>query len=454
VDFTNKQILVIGLARSGAACARFLTSRGARVTLNDLADETALGDRVRQMRDLGVRVVLGSHPFDIFEKADMIVLSPGVPHTLPVLQHVRDKNVPIIGEMELAARFIHEPMVAVTGTNGKTTVTTLVGEMLKSSGLRTFVGGNIGNPLIEYVTAGEKADRVVVEVSSFQLDTISSFRPEVSVLLNIAEDHLDRYPDYNAYGKSKARIFENQDESDAAVINGADLFIRRLAREVKARKLFFNGREADEEGIIIHKGSLTARGSGMSGFAVNLSTARLTGRHNQENMAAAALAAFAAGGSLQGIQTALDHFKGLPHRLEYVATVNGVRYFDDSKATNVDAVARALESFDAPMILIMGGRGKGDDYSLLADKVGQGVRRLILMGEMAETIRSALGNACKGGVYMARDMADAVAHAYECAAPGNVTLLSPACSSFDMFRDYAHRGECFCREVRQLAGEA
>ncbi|GBC61983.1 UDP-N-acetylmuramoyl-L-alanine--D-glutamate liga se [Desulfonema ishimotonii] len=448
----NKNVTIAGLGKSGAACARFLRTQGAVVTITDRADEAALADAAEEMRDIGVSLALAGHPPAVFEEADLILLSPGIPHTLAPLERARARGIPVIGEIELASRFITEPIVAVTGTNGKTTTTELLGEMLRRSGLKVFVGGNIGTPLISYAAGADKADLLVAEVSSFQLDTIAHFCPKVGLLLNISEDHLDRYPDFAAYGMSKARLFENQGADDVAILNGADPFVRSIGKNISSRRLWFNPSEKDRAGAFLHDGCLLLRPceDGQAPVELDLSSLRLTGTHNLENVAAAALAALAAGGTPEGIQAALDRFRGLPHRLEYVDTVDGVRYVDDSKATNVDAVVRALESFDAPVVLIMGGRGKGSDYTVLNDLIRQHTRRLIVMGETAAEIREVLGPRCRGGVREARTMDEAVALARQSALSGDVVLLSPAGSSFDMYRSYARRGEDFCRAVRQL----
>ncbi|OQX27672.1 MAG: UDP-N-acetylmuramoyl-L-alanine--D-glutamate ligase, partial [Desulfobacteraceae bacterium IS3] len=312
MELYNKKFLVAGLGMSGAAAARFLKNRGASVTVTDMAEEQNLLVYAPMMREMGISLELGQHRIETFEDADAIVLSPGVPHFIAPVKAAIAKGIPVIGEIELAFRFIAEPIVAVTGTNGKTTVTTLLGKMLENSGFKVFVGGNIGNPLIAYVDRGDKADRIVLEISSFQLDTIDTFRPRVGVLLNITDDHLDRYPDFMAYAKSKARIFENQTEDDVAVLNMADPAVREVTQHIRSRKMGFG-----------------VRGSG---FGENFPSP-LIGRHNEDNVSAACLAAIASGATKEGIQSALDNFKGLPHRIEYVAEIAGVRYFDDSKGT-------------------------------------------------------------------------------------------------------------------------
>ena len=362
MDLNQKNALVVGLGMTGLATARFLHHRGAAVTVTDMASEKDLAPSVQELHQMGIRTELGTHRRESFEASDLIVLSPGVPHTHDYLEAARQKGIPVIGEIELASRFVREPIIAITGTNGKTTTTSLLGSMLSQCGLRIFVGGNIGNPLIGYVDRGEKADWVVLEVSSFQLDTIDTFRPDIGVLLNITADHLDRYPDMAGYAASKGRIFQNQTRDDIAIYNATDPWVLSETSRIHGRKWVFNGpvgQGALEEGACVHEKALTVtftpvltgkRLASEYGRLAVLSAwifreSRLYGKHNQENIAAAVMAAVAAGGNGQDIQIALNRFKGLSHRIEFVRTFNGVSYVDDSKATNVDAVYRALECF-------------------------------------------------------------------------------------------------------------
>jgi UDP-N-acetylmuramoylalanine--D-glutamate ligase len=446
------RVLVVGLARSGLAAARFLVRRGAVVAATDRAPAEALAAAAAELAALGVELHLGGHPAAAFEAAEAIVLSPGVPHELPVLARARARGVPVVGELELAGRFIREPIVAVSGTNGKTTVTEMIGRMLAASGRRVFVGGNIGTPLIGYADRPEPAEVVVAEVSSFQLDTIVRFRPDVAVLLNITDDHLDRYADFEAYVRSKMRLFENQTAADAAVLNGADPAIRPRAAAIRARRLFYNAAGDPEAAAELAGGALRVRLPSGAAHAFTLEGFRLKGPHNLENAAAAALAALAAGASPAGVQETLTTFAGLPHRLETVATVGGVAYVNDSKATNVDAVQRALECFERPVVLIMGGLDKGGDFTQLAAAVRARVKRLILIGAAAGKIGAALAGSAPAAA--AASMAEAVRRAAESARPGEAVLLSPGCASFDMYANYAARGEDFRRAVAALeAGE-
>ncbi len=462
VNLNRKKVLVVGLGMTGLATARFLHHRGAMVTVTDITAEKDLAASVQELHQLGIRTELGGHRRNSFESSDLIVISPGVPHTHDFMAGARQKGIPVIGEIELASRFIREPIIAITGTNGKTTTTSLLGEMLVQCGMRVFVGGNIGNPLIGYVDRDEKTDWIVLEISSFQLDTIDSFRPDVGILLNITADHLDRYADMAGYAASKGRIFENQTPKDIAILNGADPYLLSETAKIHSRKWMFNGPMAPAEGAQI-KGNallfsftscphrkakspcfLPAPGS----LRLDLSESRLRGKHNRENICAAALAAIAAGGDVRDIQIALNRFTGLSHRIQFIQTVNGITYVDDSKATNVDAVYRALESFQEPVVLIMGGRDKGGDYGILVKLMQNRVKHLILLGEAGERIFTALGNHVP--TERASSMREAVNTAHRVAAAGDVVLLSPACSSFDMFRSYAHRGDVFQSEVKRL----
>jgi len=457
MNLAGKNILVVGLGRSGAAVARFLVSRGARVRVTDAAPADSLGAVVAEMAGLGVELDLGGHSPEGFAWADLIVLSPGVPPAIAPVAEARRRGVSVWGEMELAVRHLNAPIVGVTGTNGKTTTTRLIAEMLECSGLRVFCGGNIGNPLIEAAGTAEAPEVVVAEVSSFQLDTMESFHPAVSVLLNITDDHLDRYPDFAAYAASKARVFDAQQAGDTAVVNGADPAVRDLIPHLRAAALVFNGRRPGEAGADSDPAGITialpagagGRWPGLrDGLRLDLGAFGPQGVHNRENAAAAALAALAAGATPAGVQQALNRFKGLAHRMEKVAEKNGVAWFDDSKATNVDAVARAIDSFAGPLVLIMGGRDKGGRFADLAPRIRAKVKAVVLIGEAGPLIAAALA----GTVPMvnAATMDDAVQQAARLAAAGDTVMLAPACASFDMFTSYAHRGEVFVRAVEAL----
>ncbi|MGD2188265.1 MAG: UDP-N-acetylmuramoyl-L-alanine--D-glutamate ligase [Desulfobacterales bacterium] len=475
MELKNKNIVVVGLGRTGLATAAFLHQQQARVLVSDTASDKELGDNVDTLRKLGVRIETGSHHASSFQNADLIVISPGVSHTSEPIAHAMDKGIPVIGEVELASRFIKEPIIAVTGTNGKTTTTELLGHMLKDSGFKVFVGGNIGNPLIDYVAKKEPSQIVVAEISSFQLDTVAAFRPRVSVLLNITADHLDRYPNFEAYADSKFRIFKNQQVEDVAILNGSDPVIRARTERIRSQLLFFPSAAANQQGAVLNGRRIIlnvdklqkihleisnrlgrARRGPQSSIRnqeyLDISQIRLQGQHNFENAAAASLAAFAVGTTLEDIQNTLNHFKGLPHRLEHVATINAVQYFNDSKATNVDGVARALQCFSKPVLLIMGGRDKGSDFKALEGLVRKHAKELIVMGEAAEPIRSALGQLIPTKI--AASMEEAVSTAYQHADPDDVVLLSPGCASFDWYGSYTERGNHFRQAVEKVKKRA
>ncbi|MBW2518598.1 MAG: UDP-N-acetylmuramoyl-L-alanine--D-glutamate ligase [Deltaproteobacteria bacterium] len=463
----NKKIVIVGLGRTGLAVARFLHQQGARIVATDTANEAALGDTVAQLRHMDIEIELGAHGNRVFQESDLIVVSPGVSHTIAPIARARSKGVEVVGEVELAARFIQTPIVAVTGTNGKTTTTELLGQMLQNSGIRTFVGGNIGNPLIEYVSSGQKEQLVVAEISSFQLDTIDRFHPHIGIVLNITEDHLDRYPDFEAYADSKIRIFKNQQADDVAVLNGSDPLIRAKTAHIKSQRLFFPRLQTDEQGAVLNgkriilnldkfeplQPAIQIPNSKIQNqIHLDITQTALMGRHNHENVCAATLAALAAGATVEGIQQTLVEFKGLPHRLERVATINNIVFYNDSKATNVDGVLRALDCFSRPIVLLMGGRDKGGNFRMLADAIGKHVKELIVMGEAAEAIKNVLGRLKP--TKMADSMDAAVATAFADANPNEVVLLSPGCASFDWYGSYAERGEDFRRAVEKLTKTA
>jgi UDP-N-acetylmuramoylalanine--D-glutamate ligase len=412
---------------------------------------------------MGVAMELGRHRSQTFEKADLVVLSPGVAHTIEPVLRAKKHGIPVIGEIELASRFIKAPILAVTGTNGKTTTTEILGSMLKQSGFNVFVGGNIGNPLIGYADGEQKADFIVAEISSFQLDTIDTFRPIIGVLLNITVDHLDRYPNFDVYAASKIRIFENQQPGDIAVLNGSDPLVRSLTEPLKSTKLYYASLNHEDEGVVNNgtrigfrfnkskkrdnKGPIAHLASCNRRF-LNVSNLKLVGRHNLENAAAAALAALAAGASPETVQEALNRYQGAAHRLEHIDTMHGVDFFNDSKATNVDAVIRAVESFSKPVVLIMGGLDKGGNFKALREVLARHAKKLIVMGKAAALIQSALGDTVP--TISAASMADAVKQAYRVVSPDNVILLSPGCASFDMYDNYAQRGDDFRKAVKNF----
>ena len=450
-NLKNRAVTVVGLGRSGLAAARFCRAAGARVTVSEAGTADHFIAGAEALERTGVSLEFGPHREAAFTRADLIVLSPGVPHTIAPLEAARQRGIPVMGEMELAARFVREPIAAITGTNGKTTTTELLGAMLAASGLGVFVGGNIGRPLIEYVEAATPVDWLVVEVSSFQLDTMTTFRPRIACLLNISDDHLDRYPDAAAYAASKWRLFGNQTDEDTAILNAAVAETYGPPDPLPAgRVLYFNGAPEGCAAAAALSDNRLRLDPGPGSRCVELTwpSLPLVGRHNEENIEAAALAALTAGATPAGIRQAVADFEGLPHRVRFVREVDGVRYYDDSKATNVDAVARALDSFAQPVVLIMGGRDKGGSYQALEARLRQKVCQLIVMGEAADIIARAFRHIVP--IRTAGSMGDAVRIAAETVREGQVVLLSPACSSFDWYDNYHQRGEDFCHHVQQL----
>ncbi len=432
--------MVVGLGVSGLAAARLLSSQGARLLLTDVRTDVGNGSLPPGEIHLG-----GEDPQWLGD-VDLVVASPGVPPTSRLIVEADRRNIPVISELELAGRFIEAPVVAVTGTNGKSTVTTLIGEILKAAYRRVFVGGNLGTPLSE--AAAGAFDAAVVEVSSFQLERIEQFKPRVGVYLNLAEDHLDRYRDLDDYGRAKARLFDNQNGTDWAILNRDDPRVWRLRGEIAARVISFGFSPAESTPAVGYKRREIIF-DGRPGFGrIGLANFRLPGRHNVANAMAAAAAALALEVAPTVIEARLASFAGLPHRTETVAERNGVTYIDDSKGTNVASVVEALAAAHAPVVLIAGGMDKGGDYTPLLEPLREKVRLLILIGAARDRMRAALDGATQ--VELLPTLDQAVRRASEAARRGDTVLLSPACSSFDQFRNYAERGRVFQELVRAL----
>ncbi len=466
MDLAGRRVLVVGLGKSGQAAARFLARRGAAVTGNDA--RTALPDEVAaSLRAAGVSLDLGGHDAARFAAADLIVLSPGVPK-VPALEAADRAGVPVVSEVELASRFLRGPIAAITGTNGKSTTTELLGAMCRAAGWRVFVGGNLGTPLVEAAEAeardGGPLEAVVAEVSSFQLERTSTFRPRVASIINVTEDHLDRYRSMDEYVAAKARIFARMGSGDHLVLNADDPRVASLGREVRpgTRVTWISlagrpGEARPEPGsatLVGREGRGALLFAPREGEVERYPLARITlaGRHNLENMLVAVAMGRRLGVPAEAIQRALESFGSLAHRIEKIGEVSGVGFYDDSKGTNVGAVVRALESFATPVVLIAGGKDKGGDYAPLAPLVKSRVRRLVLIGEAVPKLEAALGGLTD--TVRASSLPAAVDAAFAGARPGDSVLFSPACSSFDMFRDYLHRSEVFAEAVRALAARA
>jgi UDP-N-acetylmuramoylalanine--D-glutamate ligase len=449
MELRGAKVLVVGLGKSGVAAAHLLLERGAHVIANDQRLAGELDLEALALADLGAQLALGGHEPSLFTSVDRIVVSPGVPR-LPALDAAERAGVPIASEIELASWFIHGTLIGVTGTNGKSTVTTLVGDMCRRSGRPTFVGGNLGTPLVDAVgsAAAQPGGYVVVELSSFQLERIESLRVHSAALLNVTDDHLDRYPSFAAYAGAKAAIFRNQTAEDAAIVPSGDALCESLARKGRGRLYRFGG-----EGDAVRVSS-TALTDEVSGLSVPLSQIALVGRHNLHNACAAALLARTSGVAAKDVAEALTAFVGLPHRMQHVRRLDEVDYYDDSKATNVGAAAAALDGLserDGRVVLIAGGRHKGGEYAAIAERMRAQGRAAFLIGEAAPLIAAALA----GGGYPVESvfsMEQAVTAAHALARPRDSVLLAPACSSFDMFRSYAHRGDLFQQAVRALGG--
>ena len=436
--------LIVGLGRSGQAAARLLARSGARVVAVDRGRPEGCG----ALAELGVEVRLGEDSPAVLRGIDVLVVSPGVPLDTPIVAAARRRSLPVVGELGLALGFVDLPVVAVTGTNGKSTVTSLIAAMLAAAGRRVFAGGNLGTPLAEFLLAGtgpvaERCDILVLEVSSFQLDTVGRIAPRVGVLLNVSPDHLDRYESYDAYVASKKRLFAGQGEEEVAVLNADDPVCAQIPG--RARRLYFSGCGDRRAAAWTEKGRVFFDGGG----EIVLSPLLALGP-NPANVAAAALAAGALGAGLQAIQRAVDRFQPLDHRLAVVTERNGVTWVDDSKATNTGAVAAALAAIDRPVVLIVGGRDKGGDYRMLAPWIKRRVKAMVCIGEAAERIIASLGDLT--AARRAATLNDAVAQAAALASPGDVVLLSPACASFDMFSGYAERGRAFRTAIAALMG--
>lgn len=443
----SARVSVLGAARSGLSVAKLLKSQEAVVFVSDKKAEADAAQEIKTLQDLGLQYEFGNHTDRIFD-ADFIVISPGVPSNSNLVQHALKVGLNVYSEVEVASWFCRAPIVAITGSNGKTTVTTLIGKIFEKAGWKTIVAGNIGFPFSDYVLDADEKSVAVVEVSSFQLDHIDTFKPKAALLLNITPDHLDRYENYQAYKNSKFRIFRNQSTNDFAIYNCDDDAVNAFCSGLDTIKLPFSVREKVFAGAFAENGKVFLTQEGKQDFLIESAEIRIPGVHNLYNSLASALAASCLGVSSEAIVESLKEFPGVEHRLEPVRELDGVRYVNDSKATNVDAVWYALGSFESPIVLIAGGKDKGNDYSPLFDLVRKKVPAMILIGQAAAKMQKDFAD--KTNCIMASSMEDAVAKARGEAKPGYVVLLSPACASFDMFHDYEHRGREFKRLVMEL----
>jgi UDP-N-acetylmuramoylalanine--D-glutamate ligase len=448
MELNNKRVLVVGLGKSGVASALFLKSRGARVTVSDSKPEAELRNEILLLLEHGITVETGGHGDRTFRGQDLIVVSPGVPVDAPQLVQARNLGEPVIGEIELAAQFLQGSIVAITGANGKTTTTALAGEIIAAGKFPTLVGGNIGTPAISFVDQARDATWTVLEVSSFQLETIVKFRPRIAVVLNITPDHLDRHKTFDNYVNAKARIFENQRADDFAVLNAEDLTAASLSSRARSQIFWFSRKKEVDRGAFARETHIYFRDGNRELEILPLSEVTLKGAHNLENVLAGVSIGMIVGCRPEQIRAAVRNFKAVEHRLEFVASVAGVDYYNDSKATNVDATIKALESFPANIHLILGGKDKGSDYTMLRDLLPR-VKRVYTIGAAAAKIESQLQGAVE--IEPAETLQRAVTRASESAVSGDVILLAPACASFDQFQSYEHRGRAFKEAVHSLA---
>jgi UDP-N-acetylmuramoylalanine--D-glutamate ligase len=450
IDLQGKRVLVVGLARTGVVTSLFSAGYGAGVTATDEKPEADLGEAAARLGAAGVKLELGGHNPATFLEQDLIVVSPGVPASLPPLAAARERGIPVWSEIELAWRFLRGKVVGITGSNGKTTTTSLVAHILKSSGIHTLVGGNIGLPLLALVESSTHSSVTVVEISSFQLETIAEFRPDIGVLLNLTPDHLDRHPSFDDYVRAKMRMFENQLDRDAAVLNADDPEVTRRM-PTRPRVYWFSRQKRVASGAFLRDGQIVFRAEGSEIPLVHRGEITLRGEHNVENVLAACSAAYLAGANPAGIAGGVRTFHAVEHRLELVAEIRGVAFYNDSKATNVDASLKAIEAFPGPLIVILGGKDKGAPYTPLREPLHERARLAILIGRAAGKIESDLAGALP--LLDAGTLERAVEIALESAHSGDTVLLAPACSSFDQFENYEHRGRVFKELVARLENQ-
>ncbi len=450
LELKNKRVLVVGAGKSGISAARFLRERGAKVTISDSRSAAALAGEIPALMDAGIMVEAGGHGLLTFRRQDLIVVSPGVPMDTPEVKQVVALGMPVIGELELASRFLQGQVIAITGSNGKTTTTTLVGEILKRGGLETLVGGNIGLPVIDLIAESRPETWNVLEVSSFQLETVVEFRPRIAAVLNITPDHLDRHKTFANYAAAKARVTERQDVEDFLVLNGENVDAQMVAARTRAQIFWFSARRPIKQGTFVYGESIVylPKEGGRAEPVMPVTEITLRGAHNLENVLAAVTIARLAGVPADVIRAAVGQFKAVEHRLELVRVWKGVEFYNDSKATNVDAALKAVSSFSGGVHLILGGKDKDSDYTQMSALARERVKVVYTIGSAAEKIERELA----GTVTMvgAGTLEVAVRKAAEASVSGDVVLLAPACSSFDQFENYEHRGRVFRELVAAL----
>ena len=452
MEISGKKTLVLGAGKSGIASAEFLARRGATVALHDKNPVENWSDEARSLKEkFGIGLIDGNLPSWLLDQIDLVVISPGVPtNTIPA-RYVERKDGEVIGEVELAYRFLNGRIVGITGSNGKTTTTTLIGEILKDAGIKTQVGGNIGTALISLTDSSDENGWTVIELSSFQLETIKDFRPNIGICLNITPNHMDRYDLFSDYAAAKHRLFMNQTAEDVAVLNADDEITASWAKGLKANIVLFSVKKELEEGLFLRGKDLICRANGREKVLTTREDIFLRGLHNVENILASLAAGLACGASPDSMKETIRNFKGVEHRIEFVSEIDGVKFYNDSKATSVDATLKAIEALsesDGKTILILGGRGKNAPYSPLVPLIKKSVRALVLVGEDADNIESQLKNHAE--IIRAGSMNDAVRKSFEAAEKNDSVLLAPACASFDMFKSFEERGKEFKSKVQSL----
>lgn len=450
--FKGKKVLVLGVGITGVSSAKALTSMGAKVVMVDSKEESQLTKFLAQLEGIDIQYKLGTNNMDL-DGISMIVKSPGVPLNVPLLQNARDLDIEIVTDIELADRISNNEIVAISGTNGKTTTTTLVGELLSNSGLKTHVTGNIGVGILDEITKADNDDVFVVEASSFQLENTNEFKPKVSVLTNITPDHLKWHDGFENYANAKKKIYANQDENDYTILNYDDDILRELKDEVKSKLVYFSRKEKLDEGVFVDGEFIKASIDSKTYEIMKHKDIKIIGKHNLENSLAAIAVALVMGVSVDIIKNTLSKFAGVEHRLEEVASINSVKYYNDSKGTNPDSSIKALEALDKPIILIAGGYDKGSEFEEFIKAFNSKVEVLILMGETANKIKNTAIKLGFSNIYIVKDMSEAVQFASSCAKSGYNVLLSPACASWDMYDNFEIRGKHFkeCVEaIRRL----
>ena len=447
--------LVVGLGRSGESAAKFLAARGASVAVTDSKPEQAVSEAAGKLRALGIDLHLGGHSPELFLRQDLIVVSPGVPWDLAVLTEARSRGVEVIGEVEFAARYLQGRVIGVTGSNGKTTTTILIGHLLASSGIVSQAGGNVGlpyPPLTAMVASSRPETWNVIELSSFQLESIQSFHAHIAVALNVTPDHLDRHGTFERYAAAKGRLFSTQGPGDFAVLNADDATCVQYASLTSAQVVWFSRTRVVNPGAFVDGGRIILKHEGAETTLADVSTIPIRGAHNLENVLAATTAAYLAGAPAASIRRAVATFKAVEHRLEFVRRLDGVDYYNDSKATNVDAAQKALEAFDGRLWVILGGKDKGSDYTVLRELLRSKARAVLLVGAAGTKIAGQISDAAP--LIAAGTIEHAVHYAWNNADPGDTVLLAPACASFDQFENYEHRGRVFKQLVLALPEEA